>query len=336
MPKSEYSLQELLKYLNQLAAASLHRWNLPKDATVQLINVSENTTYLVEAPDDFKAILRIYRANHHTKQAIECELAWMEALKNDKVVEAPGHYLGHDGQAIQSAQIDPLETPRFMVLFHFIKGKAPDETTDFNQQFEELGVLAARMHLHVIKWQKPAKFERIVWNEKTIFGENPHWGNWRDAPGVNDLVKAVLTRVENTIQARLSVYGKNSERYGLIHADMRFANLLISEGSMRLIDFDDCGLSWFLYDFAAAISFIEDDSLVPKMKEAWLRGYKSVRKLSSEDEAEILTFVMLRRMALLAWIGSHREAPEPQAFAPHFAANTMKLGMDYLSLYQST
>jgi Ser/Thr protein kinase RdoA (MazF antagonist) len=85
-----------------------------------------------------------------------------------------------------------------------------------------------------------------------------------------------------------------------------------------------------MYDFAAAISFMEDDPRVPGLKEAWLRGYRKVRPLSPEDEAEIDTFVMLRRMALLAWIGSHIEAPEPQALAPGFAATTARLGAAYL------
>jgi hypothetical protein len=35
-------------------------------------------------------------------------------------------------------------------------------------------------------------------------------------------------------------------------------------------------------------------------------------------------------MALMAWIGSHIEAPEPQALAPGFAATTARLGQDYL------
>jgi Ser/Thr protein kinase RdoA (MazF antagonist) len=55
-----------------------------------------------------------------------------------------------------------------------------------------------------------------------------------------------------------------------------------------------------------------------------------VRALPAEDEAEIDTMIMLRRMALLAWIGSHIEAPEPQALAPHFARTTAKLGQAYL------
>ena len=40
---------------------------------------------------------------------------------------------------------------------------------------------------------------------------------------------------------------------------------------------------------------------------------------------------MLRRMALLAWIGSHIEAPEPRALAPGFAETTARLGRDWLN-----
>lgn len=50
--------------------------------------------------------------------------------------------------------------------------------------------------------------------------------------------------------------------------------------------------------------------------------------------AEIDTFVIMRRMALLAWIGSHIEAPEPQAMAPHFAADTARLAKVWLENLQ--
>ena len=117
---------------------------------------------------------------------------------------------------------------------------------------------------------------------------------------------------------------------------MRLANLLVGLDQTRLIDFDDCGWGWFMYDFAAAISFIEDDPRIPSLKNAWVKGYRSVRELSNEQEAEIDTFVMLRRMSLLAWIGSHIEAPEPQELAPGFASTTAKLGQIWVdSLHDS-
>ena len=184
-----------------------------------------------------------------------------------------------------------------------------------------------------MRWERPADFERLVWDEEAVFGAVPTWGNWRDAPHVSADFRSTLEQVEVTVCARLAAFGKAPERYNLIHADMRLANLLVGPAGTRLIDFDDSGFGWLLYDFAAAISFMEDDPRIPALRAAWVKGYRSVRPLSDADEAEIDTFIMLRRMALLAWIGSHIEAPEPQQLAPDFAARTAKLGQTYLSKF---
>ncbi len=326
----KFRLEEALVHLSQLANDSLALWDLPPNASARLINVSENATYLVEAPDEHQSVLRIHRENYHTRRAIECELAWLDALTEDKVVTTPGYYHGINGDAIQEAFSPVLNETRFLVLFHFVAGTAPDEGGDITGGFQELGGLAARCHSHAIAWEKPVPFERLTWDIAAVFGDNPTWGNWRDGPDVTADIRNVLESVERAIRDRLLKYGKSSERYNLIHADMRLANLLVDAGSTRLIDFDDCGYGWLMYDFAAAISFIEDDPRIPDCKAAWLRGYQAVRPLNHADISEIDTFIMLRRMALLAWIGSHIEAPEPQELAPGFAQTTARLGKEWL------
>ena len=88
---------------------------------------------------------------------------------------------------------------------------------------------------------------------------------------------------------------------------MRLANLLVHDGETRVIDFDDCGFSWFMYDLATALTFMEDRADVMELVDAWLTGYQKVRSLSREEVAEIPTFLMLRRMMVLTWMGSHSE-----------------------------
>lgn len=330
MPEEDMPLADLLVHLDPLAGKSLALWDLPDGARARLLNVSENVTYLVEAPGGFRAVLRVHRAGYHSRKAIEAELSWIAALREDAVASVPGYHRGRDGQAIQKMSTEGPDGHRYLVLFEFIEGSAPDEDGDLVPGFEDLGAMAARMHLHSMSWPRPANFERMTWDIDQIFGANPTWGDWRAAPGVSSSVRPVLERVEATIRYRLEAFGRALGRYGLIHADMRFANLIVDGGDTWLIDFDDCGFGWFLYDFAAGISFIEDDPRVPELKAAWLRGYCSVRPLSAQEEAEIDTFVMLRRMALLAWIGSHIEAPEPRALAPGFARTTARLGQDWL------
>lgn len=317
--------------LGALAQAALARWDLPNGARARLINLAENATFQVDAPCGARAILRIHRQGYHTRAAIESELAWMEALWHDIGLAVPRARPGLDGALVQEAGVPGMAEPRFMVLFDFIEGEAPDARTDLPAAFEELGGIAARCHLHALGWERPAGFCRLAWDCATVFGSSPVWGNWRDAPGVTSAMRPVLEETERKIRQRLSAYGKAPERFNLIHADMRLANLLIGPRGTRLIDFDDCGMGWLIYDFAAAISFMEDDPGIPALKAAWLRGYRAIRPLSARDEAEIDTVVMLRRMALLAWIGSHMDATEPQALAPHFADGTARLARAWLA-----
>jgi Ser/Thr protein kinase RdoA (MazF antagonist) len=321
----------LMERLGVLANQSLTRWDLPPSAIARLINVSENATYLVEDENGYKSILRIHRENYHSRNAISCEHAWSRALNYEGGVRTPEIIAGRDGSTIQTSSVEGLEGQRHLVMFEFVEGHEPDESADLVMPFEELGVIAARTHSHAIAWERPQNFERLAWDLDTVFGPQATWGDWREGPNVTDPIKATLERLQQVVVKRLTGFGKDPNRFGLIHADMRLANLIISDGSTRLIDFDDCGLGWLMYDFAAGISFMEDHPQIPALKAAWVRGYRSERELSDDDEAEIETFVMLRRLALLAWIGSHLEVDTAQQLAPTFAPITAELADAFLS-----
>jgi Ser/Thr protein kinase RdoA (MazF antagonist) len=331
MVTTDFSYEETMEHLSLLANESLELWDLPAGSKARLINVSENETFLVEAPDGFKSILRIHREDYHTETAIACEHAWSRSLNEEGGVKTPNILPGRNGSTIQSATSTALGQKRYLAMFEFVEGSEPDQQDDLTGGFEELGEIAAKTHLHSIDWERPEPFQRLVWDLDTVFGKEATWGNWRDGPNIGQQTREVLEKVEATVIERLTRYGRGTDRFGLIHADMRLANLLITKGETRLIDFDDCGLGWLMYDFAAGISFMEDDPRIPELKQAWVRGYRSVRPLSEEDEAEIPTFVMMRRLALLAWIGSHSEVDIAKELAPTFAPVSEELGRNYLA-----
>ena len=318
-----------IEALASLAAASLSLWDVPADATARLINLSENATFLVESPSGHRSVLRLHRDGYHSRRAIACELAWMAALDREGGVETARPLPGRDGEVIQESGSSSL-APRRMVMFEFLAGEEPDPDQDLKAPFRQLGAIAARTHLHSICWTRPDAFERLVWDDEMVFGPGANWGDWRAAPGLDSNSERTLADAEALVRARLAAYGREEDRYGLIHADMRLANLLIDGGRTRLIDFDDCGFGWFMYDFAAGISFMEDHPQVPALRTAWLDGYQSVRPLTDADEAEMDSFIMLRRMALLAWIGSHAGTDLARSQAPHFASVSARLARDYL------
>lgn len=333
MPDQYAASDDSMTPVTRLANDALALWPLPKGAVAQLLNLSENTVYLVSAPG-WRGILRVHRAGYQCRAAIEQELAWAQALGRDGIVPAPRPLPGVNGELVQQVWSDQFPEGRFVVMFDYAQGCHPNATDDLTVPFSQLGAMAAKMHLHAQSWPQPP--DRLRWDDSTIFGNDPIWGDWREAPNVSSSVRSILERTEDVVRRRLAAFGKSPQRYGLIHADMRLANLLIDGDLTRIIDFDDCGISWFLYDFAASISFIEDHPQVPELRQAWVASYRRIRPLSDLEEREIDTFIMLRRMALLAWIGSHRESTEPQALAPHFAEGTARLASDYLSRFEDS
>ncbi len=71
---------------------------------------------------------------------------------------------------------------------------------------------------------------------------------------------------------------------------------------------------------------------MPELEAAWVEGYRSVAPLTAEDEAELATFVMLRRLLLVAWIGSHHTfATEAAELGAGFTAGTCELAEAYLA-----
>jgi Ser/Thr protein kinase RdoA (MazF antagonist) len=318
----------VLARMEDVARRALPSYGLGSDARVTLLNVSENATFRVDA-DGFAAVLRVHRLGYHSRPAIRSELAWLDAIRAEAGIRTPKVLPATGGARVVTVD-DPGTAPRDCVLFELLPGTEPAQDR-LVEDFEGLGELTARMHLHARSWPRPAGFTRFHWDFDAALGAESRWGRWRDGLGVGPAELEPLGRLEAVLRARLARYGAGPERYGLIHADLRLANLLVDEGATSVIDFDDCGFGWYVYDLAAALSFIEHHPRVPDMVESWLRGYRRVTVLPAADEAEIRTFVLFRRLLLVAWIGSHPAAEIAGELGAGYTAGTCELAESYLS-----
>jgi len=310
----------------RFAHAALGHYGLD-GATVTLLSFSENGTFLVQT-DTGRQVLRVHRPGYHSLEAIESELDWMESLRVDSSITTPQVLTATDGRRVVQVQIGP-ET-RLVDLFTFVEGTiAEDDASDIS--FSELGAITAALHEHVAHWTRPAEFTRFRWDLDTMLGAEGRWGNWRDAPALSTEDASVIEQAERKVIDRLTAYGMGPERFGLVHADLRMSNLMVHQGKITVIDFDDCGWSWYLADLGAVVSFIEDSPDAARIVDEWLDGYRGVRPIAAGDLAEIPTFVMLRRLMLTAWIGTHPESEPARTLGDRFASGTAALAYSYLT-----
>jgi Ser/Thr protein kinase RdoA (MazF antagonist) len=318
--------------LERIARDALHHgYGADAAARLELISISENATFAVEVPGQPRTVLRVHRPGYHSRLAIESELAWVGALRDDGVVSTPPVLRTRDGGTVAIGR-HPDGEERHVVRFDWVDGAEPAGAR-LVQDFRVLGALTARLHAHVRTWQRPAWFTRFRWDVESAVGEQGHWGRWQDGLGVGPAERELFVRLVDVLRRRLGAFGDGPDRFGLVHADMRLANLIVDGPQVHVIDFDDCGHSWYLYDLAASLSFIEHEPYVPELVDAWVAGYREQAPLSAAEEAELPTFVLLRRLLLVAWIGSHAETEQARAMGPEYTSGSCELAEGYLGRF---
>lgn len=302
------------------------------DTPLRLLSVSENAIYLVDDPDPM--VLRVHRPGYHSPAAIRSELSWMTALREQTTVATPRALRTVDGRDVVAAQPDGSRgSPVYVDAVTFIPGCTAEEQPDA-VGFEDLGRITAVMHRHVQSWSPPAGFTRFRWDIDTTIGAHPRWGSWRHAAGLTPRDIDVVERAAAAVTARLIEFGYAPNKFGLIHGDLRMANLMIDPADpgapITVIDFDDSGWSWYLADLGAVVSFIEHTPLAESIIADWLCGYREVCELPQADLEMVPTFVMLRRLMLTGWIASHPDADAAITYRDGYPEGTVQLAHRYL------
>ena len=303
-----------------LIARALPLYGLPPDTPLTLLNRSENETW--RARD---LILRLHRKGYHTRGEIASELDWLTALQDLPGLRAVRPVTGRDGLVSDIGG-------RFVVGFAPIAGQELQPGDDLSRWFAPLGEITARLHLQSRGWVPPQGFTRKRWDADTILGPQPHWGDWRQAPGLDADGLRLLERATAALARDLQAYGTGPDVFGLIHADLRLANLMVDDQGLTAIDFDDCGFGWWVYDLASAVSFIETDPRLPDLVARWCEGYARIALLRAEDRAMIPAMILLRRVLLTAWLATRADSDTGRALGgPAFTAGTLVLAEAYLT-----
>lgn len=306
--------------MSDLLRRALGVYDLPPETPLRLLNRSENETWRAGP-----LVLRLHRQGYHTKAEIASELAWLTALQDLPGLNAVRPVPGAQGLV---TEIDG----RFLVAFAPIAGQELQPGDDLARWFAPLGEITARLHLHARQWTPPRGFSRKRWDVETILGPQPHWGHWRQAQGLDAPGAALLERATDKLALVLTACGTGPESFGLIHADLRLANLMVAGDTLTAIDFDDCGFGWWAYDLAAALSFIETDPRLPDLIARWCEGYARAAPLRPEDRAMIPALIFLRRVLLTAWLATRADSDTAQALGgPAYTQGTLTLAERFLT-----
>jgi len=294
-----------------LAQIALTKWRFDPPAT--LISHRENAVFEVRQGSGEKAALRLHRPGYNSIAEIKAELWWTRALAARNFA-VPTPISTPDGDFLVRVSDSVVATVLSWADGQAIgqSGVALDGTLDRQTAlYADLGELLARLHTQSDAIELPRSFARRHWDIYGFLGPNPLWGRFWENPALDKASSAMIETARDKARVALSDYAKTGGDFGLIHADALRENVFAGDRGLTLIDFDDSGFGFRLYDLATALSQSYFDDNYDQLRGAILRGYGRRRQVSDADRRMFTLFAMLRTFASLGWAVPRLGADDP-------------------------
>ena len=334
-----YSLDEQTRtrHYMSLAAAALQEWGMT-DASLSLLKQRENAVFAVVRADGSRAALRIHRAGYHTDDALRSELQWMQEL-DQFGVHTPIAIPTLKGQLFALVQVPDVPERRQVDLLSWVPGKpigsieeGVHDVRAAERNYRMVGRLVGRMHGFTRQWRPPASFTRHAFDADGLAGDNPFWGRFWELDALDPEQRRKILAARASVHAELIAYGQGADRYGLIHGDPLPENFLLdADGTLRIIDFDDSGYGWLLFDFATALFFYLGHDYFDQLLSAMVEGYCEEQELPAEFEEKLPLFLLLRGLTYLGWAHTRSDTDTAREMTPLIVEGVMQLVDAYLA-----
>ena len=321
--------------LEAAALEALQRWSMP-DASLHLIKYRENAVFKVDSNGRRRA-LRLHRCGYHTDDELRSELQWMQAL-GEAGITVPELVPADSGDLFITHTGDGLPGEIQVDLFEWIDGEqlgsveeGISDAASVAGTHRTVGELAAQVHNQAVSWQMPYGFTRHAWDADGLAGEHPFWGRFWEIDAASAAEKELLIRGRDAVYRDLSQLAKSPGTYSMIHADFAPENLMVDGDQVRLIDFDDAGFGWHLFELVTCLFFIKGEDYFEQAQEALIAGYREHRQLPDEQLELLPLFFLARAYTYVGWGHTRHETETAKELTPMLLAAACGLTEEYLS-----
>lgn len=322
--------------MQALARAALAQWDIEPQG-LRLIKYRENAVFEVSAVDGRCYALRIHRSGYHTDAELRSELEWTRALAADGF-DVPEIVPTRVGALFAVARHSGIPEPRQVDVFEWVQGRQlgsieeglAGDADSHARTFRIVGALAARLHEQTARWKLPPGFTRHAWDAEGLMGERPYWGRFWELQALSDAERALLLRARDRMRGELAALERSPRVYGLIHADFVPENILIDGERVRVLDFDDAGFGWHMFEIATSLYFQMGEPYFGAIRDALIEGYRSLRALSEADLALLPLFLAARGTTYLGWVHTRQETETARELTPLLIERACRAAAEYL------
>ena len=284
--------KEQVYRLRKLADVALEKFGF-KQYQLTFLQHLVNTTFRLDC-NRGQFLVRIHRAK--TRSAAASELTWLDALAHGTTVSVQTPQRSLDGKMIVVGEYIGVPKPYPVTILSWLNGHILTQDQRSPHHFYRLGQLVSKLHHHAQHWAPSVELNRPIYDAASVLESDIISSNQlpEDARGDLRILHAQLQEVEQHL-------GKSPERFGLIHSDLSFGNVLFTADEVSPIDFDDCGFGYYLYDLAVILAGPWERPGFQQRRNALLHGYREICELPDEHLDLIPTLMAMRASSLGQW-----------------------------------
>lgn len=298
-----YDRTEILNHIKPC----LKEWGITAQ-DISFAHESVNFIYRVKADDGRKYAMRVLRPGYHDLAELNSEQVWTRAL-SDHGINVPKSYKTLNGDYLVQAKGD--EFSAYVSLMAWVEGQQLSKALEANKKsdfhiemLEAMGKLCACMHNQAADWKPPKQFKRYKMTAENLMGDRSYMEKLGKAIGMTSEQRNLIISSCARVIERLKAYGQNQRTYSVIHADLHDNNVIVSEGDLVVLDFDDTCFGWHQHDLVTTLIEYADRDNFDDYREAMIRGYRQQREISDEDLDLLPLFLYLRTLTTMDWINS--------------------------------
>ncbi|MGX1260827.1 Ser/Thr protein kinase RdoA (MazF antagonist) [Sinorhizobium fredii] len=158
-----------------------------------------------------------------------------------------------------------------------------------------------------------------------MLGEAPLWGRFWDCPGLTPDAARQLAALRPLLAEKLWAVDHAGLDYGLIHADLVRENVLIGPVHVELIDFDDAGYGWRMFDIATTLLRNRREPHFDLIQASLIAGYRRRRPLPKAALETLPLFLLLRSLTYVGWIGERPGTSDAQERLARYVKEALEL-----------
>lgn len=302
--------------MRQLAIAALSYYGVT-EARFHLLRQAGNTLFRIQTSslpktetanelfEEDQYLLRVHEPGYQEPEAIELELAWLNAMRREAELPVPEPLATLDGQWLLPVNVPGIPGTRYCSLLRWVKGRSTKNRFQ-PHHLRAQGKLMARLHNFSAQWQPPKGLylykRKFDWNglfQNDVGSGMANAEAWRL---LSSLHSRAFSFVAEQVRNVMDDWGQGLDVFGLIHGDLCVdANLFFWHGEPRAIDFDDSGLGYWVFDLAVALDACRDDPAYPCYREALLDGYAEFRSLPEKQVEQVELFLAALQVYWNLW-----------------------------------